>query len=244
MSTRFLRYANLSDSYERKARLAPAVLALAPLLPLLAICQWKDGDWLTGMLSGLGIWTALGVGLSHVASALGNRFQAQLWPTWPHDAPTHRRLHPKNDELSTQQKRLLWQTIKDLTGLDIEAAAEQGDVAELDRVINDAVTTLQSRLWQTHEGRRVDLHNADYGFARNLAGLRTIWVPLAVGSMIVLWIGYMCHSCSLVGPVAYTLFAAAAIVFAYCILPGYVRKKANDYADSFLAALPALRDRK
>jgi len=240
MSDTWLRYLNLSDHYERKARFIPGLVTVLPLLPVAAAYKLPFGGWVALLVSGAGLGAVVAVFISHLASAFGNRPQRQLWPDWPHDAPTHRWLQPTNDEISGQQRTLWYEAIKALTGLDVPAAASQGPYEETRRVINDAVATLRSRLWQAPEGERVRLHNTDFGFARNLAGLRPIWMPLSVLSAVGCWVGLIWFGCPLLWALVSTGLAVIAVPVGWFVLPGYVRQKADHYARSFFGALTLL----
>jgi hypothetical protein len=240
MSDHWLHYMNLSDPYERKARFIPGLVTALPLLPLAAAYRLPLSSWVGVLVSGAGLAAAAAVFVSHLASAFGNRLQRELWPDWPHDAPTHRWLWPTNNEVSGQQRALWYERIRALTGLDIAAAASHDSPEETRRVINDAVVALRARLWQAPEGERVRLHNTDFGFARNLTGLRLVWMPLTVLSTIGCWIGFAWVHCPLLWALVATALAVIALPVGWFILPGYVRLKAHQYGESFFGALVLL----
>jgi hypothetical protein len=230
-----MTYLNLSSPYERKARLLPGLLCAMTLLPLGAAFGTPLGDWLALAATGLGLWAVCGVGLSHVSSAAGNRYQEKLWPRWPYDAPTNRWLHPDDRTASSQQKRLMNETIKRLTKLDVEAAVEQGP-EEVEAVLNDCVTRLRHRLRNIVHGDRLDVHNADYGFARNFAGLRPLWLTLLALSMGGCWIGYARFGSALL----WCAVSSGLFVVAIPLAIGterYVRVRARHYTDSFFSAV-------
>ena len=183
-------YFNLSSHYERKARLLPGLLCVMALLPVGAAFGTPLGDWIGLLATGLGLWAVCGVGLSHLSSAAGNRYQEKLWPRWPFDAPTNLWLHPNDRSSSTQQKKLVNKAVKRLTKLDIEAAVEKGP-EEVEAVLNDCVARLRHRLRASDHADRLDIHNADYGFARNFAGLRPIWMSFLLLSAAGCWAGYL-----------------------------------------------------
>lgn len=241
MKKTWLSYVNLSDHYERKARFLPAILAVLPLLPVSAAFGAPLLEWVKLLGAGVGLGAILAVALSHVASACGNRLQEKLWPEWPHDAPTNRWLHPDDKSVSTQQKQRWYKAIGSLLGLDIQAAVDAKDAGELKAVINDAVQASRNRLWQAPSAERVRLHNVDFGFARNLAGLRWVWGIFALGSVVGCWSGYIWYGRPVLWAVASTVVAIGAIGLA-AILPRYVRKKAHYYAESFFEAVVALSD--
>ncbi len=232
MKKNWLSWVNLSDAYEGKTRLLPAVLSVLPLYPVAAVFNvpFIKGFKITADATLL--YFALAVGASHIASALGNRIQTKIWPDWPHGSPTNRRLHPDNKVISVQQKNRWYHAIKDLTGLDIAQVIEIGDRNEIRAVINDAVAELRSRFWKAPEAERLRLHNVDYGFARNLAGLRVVWLPLAIASFGGCWIRYVMIDDSILWPLVSTIIAIGTVAIAP-ILPSYVLRKADYYAESF-----------
>lgn len=237
----WLSYVNLSDTYERKARFLPALLAALPLLPVSAAFGGPVLEWLKLVCLGVGLAAVVAVAISHVASAAGNRLQQKLWPSWPHDAPTNRWLHPDDKTVSNQQKERWYQAIKDLLQLDIQAAVTAGDADELKAVIKDAVQSLRNRLWKTPQGERAQMHNIEYGFARNLTGLRPVWLTFAVASAAGSWVGYVW----LKRPVLWAVVASVVLLGTAGLaatLPTYVRQKAHYYAESFFEAVMKLRD--
>jgi hypothetical protein len=235
----WFNYLNLSDEYERRARLIPGILTILPLLPLSAAYGGPMGDWVQVLLIGLGVGAVVSVGISHLASALGNRMQRRLWPEWPHDSPTNRWLHPDDKTISRQQKERWYKAIKRVVGIDIEAIVRKKDREEMRLVINDAVKAVRGRLWKAPEADRMRLYNTDYGFARNLAGLRPVWTFLAVGSALGCWVGYIWFERPVIWCIVSTVIAIGALLFGFFILPGYVRQKAHFYAEGFFESLVA-----
>lgn len=235
----WLSYLNLSDAYERKARFIPGVLTIVFMLPAAIALSIPLKAWITVLLAGAGLSAVIAVGISHLASAMGNRFQEKLWPRWPHDAPTHRRLHPSDANCSRQQKDIWYAAIKRLTSLDIAPVGDD-DPAELEAIINDAVTHVRTRLWKSPHADRLRVQNADYGFARNFAGLRPVWLCVVSLAAIVCWVGYYFDRASLEWSIAAAVLAVALYPLAFLILPNYVVQKAGHYADSFFDAMLAL----
>ncbi|MHB8843313.1 MAG: hypothetical protein ACYC7L_01065 [Nitrospirota bacterium] len=232
----WLSYANLSDHYERKARFIPGLLSFLFLLPASAAFEDILSRWIETIVAGLGIGAVISVGISHLASAAGNRIQRSLWPRWPHDSPTNKWLLPSDTSRSEQQKTIWYSAIKRLTKLDVQRAIRSGD-AGVESVINDAVSSIRYQLRNAKCADRLIVHNIDYGFARNFAGLRSIWVSFAFISLLVTAYSYY----QLRGGLAWCLVSCGLLVFslmlAFRILPNYVRQKADHYAESFFNAM-------
>ena len=147
-----LNFLKLTDRYELKARLLPALLAILVIAPgAAAVLSSTQLGWLTNLLTGGGLATACPVALAYFASAAGRQYERKLWPRWPYDAPTNRWLNPSDTTCSQQQKGLWHAAILEIIGIDIPTVAAKGNLEELDRVINDAVRTL--RTYFRGEGR-------------------------------------------------------------------------------------------
>ncbi len=239
MNNSWLNYFNLSDHYERKARFLPAVLSVLPLLPVATTFGVPLLEWGKLLIAGVGLGAIVAVALSHVASAFVNRLQDILWPDWPHDAPTNRWLHPDEKSVSIQQKQQWYQAIMSLVQIDIQKAVDAEEPDGLKATINDAVKALRNRIWKTPEAERVQLHNVDYGFARNITGLRPVWMTFALSSLVGCWYAYIWDSGAILWAIVSTILAVGALAMA-TVLPAYVRKKAHYYAESFFGAVVAL----
>jgi len=235
MATNLLQQFNVSSRYERRARLLPGLLTMMALVPLGIAFGAPVTDWLRLIATGAGLWAVCGVLLSHLASGAGNRYQTQLWPRWPHDSPTNRWLHPEERLASSQQKRQVYAAVKRLSGLDIEAATQDG-MEETEAIVNDSVARLRNRLWRNSLADRLDLHLAEYGFSRNFAGLMPIWISLLVLSAAGCWIGYWRCGTDLLWCSVSSILLACGIVAALN-LEHHVRVRAQHYTESFFATV-------
>jgi len=146
-----------------------------------------------------------------------------------------------NAEHSTQQKNQWYDAIRRITGLDIGAAAEKQPQQE-DAILQDATMQVRYKLRGKAAAKMLDMHNQEYGFARNLAGLRWIMVCIAslgaAGSGLAwaldrgsAWGSLINGSCS------YLRFQ--------CLfwLPGYVERAGIRYSESFFTALLAAAEK-
>jgi len=236
-SQSWLSYVNLSDAYELKARLIPALLSVAMLLPAAIAFGVELGDWLGVIFTGVGLGAAVALGLSHLASAMGNRLQRKLWPRWPYDAPTHAWLRVDDNSRSQQQKEQWYKAIKRITELDIK---DEDDQADFEAVTNDAISQLRNRLWKSKVAERVVIHNTDFGFARNFCGMHLVWLPATLLAAVLCWIGVYLAQASVPWAIGASIMALIAILLSTFVLPNYVRQKAEQYADSFFSAVLAL----
>jgi hypothetical protein len=231
-----LQLLSLSDRYERKARLLPALLvALAPASTA-ATAVHDLVTWYTALGAGLGVELVLGFGLSLVARAAGRRVEDSLWETWG-GPPTTRWLRPSDTTCSDQQKTRWRAAIKQMTGLTLPATMTSSRTPEdVDRLIRDATKQLRYAIRERPEARMVAVHNEDYGFARNLLGLRWWWIGLAVLSLAVDIVLLVLGNQAMVAPLLVSGLSLLIGGFAAPALPTHVRQCAERYAESLLAA--------
>lgn len=233
-----LKLLNLSDHYERKARLLPALLAASPLLPGVGALSSTLVGVLSSVAIGSGLGAVLAIGLSHVASASGHRFETRLCRRWG-ALHTELWLRPEDTTCSRQQKDQWYAAIKKLTGLDIARAMGEGaEAAEIHRLIRDACKQLRHRFRSSTKSGLLVKHNEDYGFARNLGGLAWVWLPASVLSTAVSWIAWRDEQASVGWPIASTIVQVLAIIFLIG-LPEYVRARSIRYTESFFGTLCA-----
>ena len=228
---------HFANSYERKARLVPALLAVFFGIPVAFAYGLHVTDWITLVLSGVGVGFVLAVGLSHLSSMAGNKFQKKLWPDWPYDSPTNIRLSPGTT--SPQQQARWKMAIQTITSLNLDDAKND---TEMRLLVNDALTEVRVELWNLPLSSRLNKQNEDYGFARNFAGLRPIWITFAFLSCIGSWLAPWLVEAGFQWAIASTILLVIALLIGFLYLPFYVRQKAEYYTESFYSELMKLAE--
>jgi Flp pilus assembly protein TadB len=231
-----LNFLKLADAYERKARLSPAVVTILPAIVLILSLKIGNESWVPKLLATGGVGGVLLVALSQFASAAGNRFSDKFWPP-KGGLPTLRWLRAGDAGHSTAQKQQWYAAIKQLTGLDI-AETLVAKPNEEDAIIEDAIRQVRYKLRGKAVAKMLDIHNQEYGFARNLAGLRWVMIgfaALGAGGCAVAW--QMGHGSAWGSLINGVLFVFAFSMFIW--LPGYVERAGTRYAESFFSALLA-----
>lgn len=235
-----LEHLHLGDNYERKARLAPALLSVVFLLPAAMAYGIPLSGWLNALLAGSGFCIAIAIGLSYLASAMGNRMQTKIWPNWPHDSPTNSWLRPDNGDCSKQQKELWWEAVKQITSLDLQELDSSDP--ELRLRINDAVRQVRAQLRSSPSYPLVQRDNEDYGFVRNFTGLRPVWFGFSCLSFLATWIAVFLIEAEIVWAVVASILLIACLFLAFCVMIPFTKQRANQYAQSFFSALVSLAD--
>lgn len=171
--------AELFDTYSRKARLYPALLAALPIATYLIVSSGGPAAvdiWLP-ILGTLGVQFFL----ASLVRSRGKRFEVEtLIPKWG-GMPTTLLLRHETNNGSIQGTR--WRAqLEKLTTQRLPTPAEESDNASIsDERYVAATRLLISRVRLSGRHPRVQEENINYGFARNLAALK----PLAIAILIV-----------------------------------------------------------
>jgi hypothetical protein len=224
------------DAYNRKARVAPAVLAALPGVAFLIAAAVKP----TAESSpGAVVLAALTLLICTLVRDRGRRIEPGLWRAWG-GPPTSVRLRwgPPGTEAAT---RSLHQRVSATTDIDLPDADDQASMPdEAERLYEQAVLVLRERTRDPSAFPLVAAENAEYGFRRNLLGLRPL--ALAGAAITVTASGVMLAE----GHLSFLVPAVASLVaggvWFWLIGPSWVRLAAERYADRLLGAsvtLPA-----
>jgi hypothetical protein len=235
-----LQLLNITDRYERKARLLPALIVALPLAIAAGTAGAMTADWYSALGFGALMEGVVGVGLAHLARIPGTRLETKLCRKWG-GLPTRRWLRPADTTCSDPQKSRWRGAIRTLTGLTLPATPGTKSEADIDKLIDDAVRQLRHRLRDDPAAGMVRTHNEDYGFARNLAGLRWVWLIFSLTGAAVCGFAF---SAGHGQPVALAASGVLVLVSAASVftLPGYVCHCADRYAEALLAAAVTAAD--
>lgn len=230
----FSQFVSLSDRYERKARLLPGLLlAAGPALTAGALLH-ELSAWYAAVGAAVGVEFLAAIVLGHYARARGRALEDSLWASWG-GPPTTRWLRPNDTSCSDQQKSKWRGAIKRLTGMTIPASVRDGADASVDQAITEATRQLRYVLRNKPNAAILQSHNEDYGFARNLYGVRVLWVALAVLCVAACGVAFAMR----MKPYAALAVSISALALSCLVasdLPKYVRRCADRYAESLFAA--------
>lgn len=233
------------DSYDRQARLAPALLVLLPIAV-------GSMPWLTDDQGGWSLWKHLGITgaatlavatlLMQLTRAIGKRKEPALWDSWG-GSPAVALLRHDNHGLPPLTRARYHRMLATALGLERSPTAdeERNNPQAADEVYKAAVEYLIS---QTRDVKTFSLlyrENINYGFHRNLWALRGLGltfsiIGLALGASRLWFEAYYARRVSVIALIS-TLFCAAFIlVWATLITRDWVRVPAVAYARNLLAA--------
>jgi hypothetical protein len=230
------------DDYTIRARVAPAVLAVSPLL--------ATGITLVPELPGAQkLWSLVGFGVipfvALTARYAGNRVQPILWNAWG-GAPASVRLRFRGATNSSEVRRRHADVEKALDRALVlpTEADETANPAAADVEYDAAIRRLIGRVRSTPGTELLRIENRNYGFARNLYGLRRagIWCAgtALVGSAAVG--AFLVAARGLAGgyPFLSTGVALLGLIGWKIVTPAWVRPSAEAYADRLMEAAQAV----
>lgn len=174
------------DSYGRQARLFPGLLTLFPaLLAVFAVYPWLLVANIAGTLLTISMSCGLLYALASYARTKGKHIEPKLlekWGGWP---TTHllRHMGPLDSVTLNRYHRFLERSIEGLTFPSKEH--ELAHPAEADQIYGSAVTWIKEQT-RSKEYSLVHRENTQYGFRRNLLGLKRVGLLASFASVLAL----------------------------------------------------------
>jgi len=220
------------DSYEMKARYAPALLLSLPVLISLWSCYQVEYTALSKVTNGILSIVIIYV-LSVVIRSLGKRIEPKLWASWG-GAPSTTLVSWQDTRLGERLKGLYLQAVSDKLNLPVPSKEEEkADPGRAIKLLDQAFQRIKGVIRQNDKDGLWSIANADYGFARNLYGGRVLW--LIITSLMVIVSAYNLYSnfsnIILMGLIINLLLLFACIYFGWFILPEYTKQVAFRYAE-------------
>ena len=169
------------DAYSFRARLLPVYLTFAPAVLLLAALV-PDGLKLPLGGAGAIVFFPISFLLSQVGADLGKRLEKSLWRDWG-GPPTTRFLRHGNHEFNEVTRGRVHDKLRSL-GLEVPTREEQErDERAADQYYESCTEELIRRTRDVKKFPLVFKGLTEYGFRRNLLGLKTFGVVLALASL-------------------------------------------------------------
>jgi hypothetical protein len=240
----------IGDTYERKARLYPALLALVPVLGVavglygLAL-QLEQG--VIAFVAGIGGFYLL----ANIVRETGKRLEGQLYAEWG-GAPTTQLQRHRDATIDSVTKRARHQFLSTKLGIPFpDAAAEAADPRAADDAYAAGTRWLIEHTRDRHRFGLLFNENVGYGYRRNALGLK----PFAI-AICVLSIGWVLWSQRVISLDGWSSTAAAwmsrgsllslatstvlLLVWIFFFTKRTVRTAAFSYADMLLRACSVL----
>ena len=238
---------DLFDAYSRKARLYPGLLVVLPVLLYLFVQLPKlpapdqRTSWFS-LLWPLLVTAGLPFLLTNVVRSRGKATQKQLVRNWD-GFPTTQALRHRDTE-SPQRREHRRQRLQKLLGTDLPTAAEEAqDPTGADQHYAIAVDQLITRVRaQPDVSQLVQAENAQYGFRRNLLGVKpyalAVLVICLVADVPLVIVGLPGGASNrLLTGLVLAVHGVALLGWLAQVRSAWVREAADDYATRLFAAL-------
>lgn len=172
--------------YERRARLLPGLLGIAPISVTIVALGLKTNPAvaaLTGLLSAAGG----GYALSLIIGRFGRWAEDKLWPSWG-GAITTQMLRTRGSVTNPTQREIWRDAVTRYTGITLLSDTEEAaDATRADHAINAAIGQCRPLGFGGPQGKpQVQAENIAYGFERNTYGFRWPARAIAAVSIVVL----------------------------------------------------------
>lgn len=241
----------LTNPYERKARLAPAVLALTPIVGIF-VGQYGVAldlrESVVGLLATFGLFYLL----TSIAREAGKRIEDRLYASWG-GKPSTQLLRHRDGRIDPITKGRYHAFLAGKLATTFpDAAAENKDDVRADQIYEaGAMWLLEPTRDRTKFGLLFN-ENVSYGFRRNGLGLKPLAIAIAVGSILWTLTSTDVLSPSGLNVALLTTGQCASIgvsvvalaVWSFFFTEQTVRTAAFDYADMLLRACDVLAEKR
>ncbi|WP_406391340.1 hypothetical protein OG806_08185 [Streptomyces sp. NBC_00882] len=234
------------DDYERRARLAPGLLALLPISVALAVLGLSKAPVVVSVLTALSL-AGGPIVLAELVRHQGRKVQESLWASWG-GSPTIQKLRLLQGGQNSLQREIWRKAVSSVTGIELASArSERANPTKADEAIDVAVGQVRNLTRDETKFPLVRAENRGYGFHRNLYGIRwtgritALLVVLGVGAYM-LWLANVEHQPAITLVNVLALLATAVCLVIWCVLPSPVRMKnaAERYTYELLQAAVVL----
>lgn len=237
----------IPDTYTLKARIAPVLLVALPLT-LMVLCWQSDvlAKWKT-------LWAVVlasggGIILAQFGRDAGKLKEKNLFDSWD-GSPTTRKLRHRQQDNPELLKRYHENIRKISPELRIPTPEEEKlNPQEADKVYETVVSILREK---TRDKKRFELvfkENCNYGFRRNLWGLKVLGQSLSIICTVLVLIVIICKMVATnnlweVDTLHITCFAFNILLIYLwlgIVRPEWVKVAADSYADRLLGTMEIL----
>ena len=178
------------DTYGLRARVLPVYLSLSPAALLFAALAPEGLELPLGGATAF-VFVPISFLLSQIGADVGKRLEKRLWCDWD-GPPTTRFLRHGNREFNAATRGRVHERLRVL-GLFVPTRTEQErDKCAADQHYQSCTEELIRRTRDQKKYPLVFKGLVEYGFRRNLLGLKTLAIPLAIASFAGAgWTGYV-----------------------------------------------------
>lgn len=240
----------VTDPYNRRARLQPALLALLPV-GIVALIFFPGLESKAATLVGVAAYFGGATWLTQIGRARGKRLETKLFQSWG-GMPSISMLRHRDKRLNKLTKERYHHFLSThIQNIDLPSSEEElNDPETADEVYASANDWLLQTTRDQESAKLIFEENMNYGFRRNFWALRpmALLVDLVLAAVvIVLTVPLQSSPFSIIELNTATLVALAVIVVHILVVLGATKKwvlaAAEAYARQLLSACDVLNDK-
>ena len=236
----------VSDPYNRRARLQPALLAILPIA-LSALVMYPELESQAIMLVGTVGYFGGAMWLTQLGRGRGKKLEPELYDAWG-GKPSVVFLRHSDTTISnaTKHRYHAFLSTHVLCFRALTQEQEDNDLTGADEAYQSATDWLLANTRNANSFRLIFEENVNYGFRRNFWALKPVAITVDVGLLllILLWLYIRYGSDDPVSDIriflAYTAISVHLIAVLVVVTKDWVRMTANSYASQLLAACDSL----
>ena len=224
----------LFDEYAWKARVLPALILISPA----SICAFVFG-WLNWVVITLSLLATLGVIflVAQIVRSFGTKAEARLIIAWGGMPTTHLlRLNGTHNRAALNQRRAKLEAL-----LSVKLPSRQIEQRNMTRADEAYVTATRSLISMVRSKKdhfpRVHEENINYGFRRNLLGIKGAGVILNSALLIGLILAGLLSGWSVQMAISLIVVGLFLLLWLFIVTERWVREAANSYANRLFETL-------
>lgn len=227
----------ITDAYERKARLYPALIGLFPLIVGVSVSFPKVYSTLSGFVA-----LAAAIGgmqlLSHLARDRGKNLEPNLFKSWG-GIPSVAILRHRDELISPPAKRKYHSVLEGISKIAAPSEDfENTNPEKADEIYSAWSDFLRGKTRDIIKYPLVFKENINYGFRRNLLGIKWCCVSSALIAIIIILAPSLDTLYLPEDKIAIVLFLVSYIfVFSFVVNSGWVKTVANAYSRNLIEAI-------
>ncbi len=231
----------IADPYERKARIYPGLICLFPLLITVFVAYPKIFH-LWSSLVALSVSFGLLQFLAHLARDRGKRMEKNLFQEWD-GMPSVRFFRFRDQTIPNPIKQRYHSLLSQKTGINAPMSDfESNKPTEADEIYLSWSDYLRGKTRSVNKYPLVFKENVNYGFRRNLYGLRNLCLLVSIVCLLLIIAKiYQLYQAS--PSIGATIISTAMIIAVYLLIflfivnKNWVKMTADAYARQLLESL-------
>lgn len=233
------------DSYSLKARYSPTVILLSPLC--LAVFAAGSGLWdpLSGLAASLVTVLGCAFVMDQVGRDQGKKKEPYLFQLWG-GKPSTRILRHRDSTLDAVTRRRYHKKLSVLVdGIIMPSEKDEAENPEAADAVYDSCAGFLRQNTRGKEFRLLYQENTNYGFRRNLWGMRSAGIFVSiVGSLgcagVTAWFVWEGSDKWLIAAVCFAISIVQAVLWIFRFTSDWVRTTAEEYARQLVATCDSL----